>query len=85
MREGSIRYSQIHPPYVSEKWSTLVSAWKDPEDYLLVEVALALKADAIVTRNQKDFPKGLVKVLDCNEFFAWMRDERGLVYDEVLL
>lgn len=63
----------------------LAAAWKDPEDYLLVEVALALKADAIVTRNQKDFPKGLVKVLDCDEFFAWMKEERGLVYDEVSL
>lgn len=63
----------------------LAAAWKDPEDYLLVEVALALKADAIMTRNQKDFPQDLVKVLDCNEFFAWMKDERGLVYDEVAL
>lgn len=61
----------------------LAAAWSDPEDYLLYEVALALKADAIVTRNQKDFPQGLIKVLDCDEFFSWMKAERGLVYDEV--
>lgn len=63
----------------------LAAAWKDPEDYLLVEIALALDTDAIVTRNQKDFPQGLVRVFDCDEFFAWTRDERGLAYDEVWL
>lgn len=61
----------------------LAAAWPDPEDYFLYEVALALKADAIVTRNQKDFPQGLIKVLNCDEFFSWMKAERRLVYDEV--
>ena len=31
------------------------SAWKDPEDALMFESALSLKADAIITRNAKDF------------------------------
>ena len=61
----------------------LAAAWKDPEDCLLAEVALALGADAVVTRNQKDFPEGLVRVVDCDEFFAWMREDFGLSYAEV--
>lgn len=62
---------------------TLAAAWKDPEDYLLVEVALALNADAVITRNQKDFPEGLVRVLDCDEFFDWMSEDFRLSYEEV--
>lgn len=63
----------------------LAAHWKDPEDYLLVEVALALKADAIITRNQKDFPKNLVPVMDCEEFFAQLKRERGVDYAEMAL
>lgn len=63
---------------------TLAAAWKDPEDYLLVEVALALNADAVITRNQKDFPEGLVRVLDCDEFFDWMSEDFSLNYEGVV-
>lgn len=63
----------------------LAAAWRDPEDYLLYEIALSLKADAIVTRNQGDFPEGLVPVMDCDGFFAWMRADFGLDYGEVAL
>lgn len=61
----------------------LAASWRDPEDYLLYEIALALKADAIVTRNQSDFPQGLVPVMNCDEFFQWMKDTCGLDYEEV--
>ena len=63
----------------------LAASWKDPEDCLLCEVALEMRADAIISRNQKDFETSLVKVLDCDEFFAWMKSEHGLDYDEVAL
>ncbi len=61
----------------------LTAPWGDPEDYLLYETALALKADALITRNQSDFPQGLVSVLDCDEFFARMRNDYGLDYGEI--
>ncbi|MFR7404005.1 MAG: type II toxin-antitoxin system VapC family toxin [Coriobacteriaceae bacterium] len=38
----------------------LAASWHDPEDYLLYEIALALRADVLITRNQPDFPQGLV-------------------------
>ena len=61
----------------------LATSWHDPEDYLLYEIALALRADALIARNQSDFPPGLVPVMDCDEFFQWMRDTHGLDYGEI--
>lgn len=66
----------------SEVDRMLASAWKDPEDALIFEVALSMRADAIITRNQGDFERSLIKVFDCDEFFAWVEEELHLVYDE---
>lgn len=67
----------------SEVDRMLAASWKDPEDCLLFEAALSLRADAIITRNQKDFEASLIKVLDCEEFFEWVKREYSLDYDEV--
>lgn len=61
----------------------LASAWKDPEDFLLYEIALQLKADAVISRNQSDFPESLIPVMNCEEFFAWMEQTQGLAYGEI--
>ncbi|TJW10184.1 PIN domain-containing protein [Parvibacter caecicola] len=61
----------------------LAKAWRDPEDSLLYEVAIALRATALLSRNQRDFPEGLIPVLDCGEFFAWWKEREGVVYGEV--
>lgn len=45
--------------------------------------ALKVKADAIVTRNQEDFEKSSIKVFDCTGLFAYLEEEKGLVYDFV--
>ena len=37
----------------------------------------------IVTRNQKDFEKSLIKVFDCDELFAYLAEEKGLTYEEM--
>ena len=44
-----------------------------------------MRADAIVTRNQKDFESTVIKVVDCDEFFAWVLRDFGLDYDEVAI
>ena len=36
------------------------------------QYALKLEVDAIVTRNQKDFEKSLIKVFDRDELFAYL-------------
>lgn len=61
----------------------LAASWKDPEDSLIFESALKMRADAIVTRNQRNFESTLIKVVDCEEFFAWMREDFDLDYDEI--
>ncbi len=61
----------------------LATRWQDPEDALLVELALKMKADAIITRD-KDFPEtDLIRVHDCRGFFEWLGREKGITYDEV--
>ena len=63
----------------------LAASWKDPEDSLIFESALEMRADAIVTRNRKDFESSVIKVVDCDEFFVWMRKDFGLDYEEVVI
>lgn len=67
----------------SEVDRMLAEAWSDPEDSLLFEAALSMRADAIITRNQGDFESALVKVLSCEESFDWVRESFGVDYAEV--
>ena len=82
---GLRTFVNVHAVGDREVDRMLAAAWKDPEDSLIFESALAMRADAIITRNQKDFESTLVKVVDCEEFFAWMLEEFGVDYDEVAL
>lgn len=69
----------------SEVDKMLASSWADPEDALLFEVALSLKADAIVSRNKSDFESHLIRVFDCEELFDWLEREHGVAYEELVL
>lgn len=61
----------------------LATTWPDPEDALLVDVALRMHADAIITRD-KDFPPtDMIRVHDCAGFFEWLKEEKGISYAEV--
>lgn len=61
----------------------LASAWKDPEDALMFESALSLRADAIITRNAKDFESPLLRAMTAREYFDWLRDAQGIDYREI--
>lgn len=63
--------------------AALDSPWVDLEDACVYQCALRLKADAIITRNQKDFEKSSIRVFDCDEFFAYLAEEQGLTYEEI--
>lgn len=63
----------------------LASSWKDPEDRLLFEVALSIKADCLITRNAEDFESDLVRTFDCEGFFDWLKSDFNLSYDVVEL
>lgn len=58
----------------------LASVWNDPEDALIYECALSLKADAIISRNAADFQKGVIPIMTCQEFFEYMYKEHGFHY-----
>ena len=61
----------------------LSTTWSDPEDALLYEVAKALTADAIITRNEKDFETDGIWVCNSSEFFERLKNEKGLTYTKV--
>ena len=63
--------------------AALDSSWSDLEGSCVHQCALKLKADAIIARNQKDFEKSSIKVFDCDELFAYLAEEKGLVYEEI--
>ena len=61
----------------------LATTWADPEEALLVEIALRMHADAIITRD-KDFPvTDMIRVHDCADFFDWLEAEKGISYSEI--
>lgn len=61
----------------------LATTWSDPEDALLVDLALKMRADAIITRDE-DFPQtDMIRVQDCPSFFKWLEDEKGISYAEI--
>ena len=59
--------------------NALDSSWLDLEDACVHEVAIYLSADAIITRNKKDFEKSTIPVYDCDEFFEFMKAQ-GVEY-----
>ena len=63
----------------------LAASWADPEDGLLIDLALKMRADAIITRDA-DFPAtDLIRVQDCAEFFQWLEAEKGVSYADIPL
>ena len=61
----------------------LATSWSDPEDALLIDLALKMKADAIITRDE-GFPEtDMIRVHDCPGFFKWLEEEKGISYAEI--
>ena len=61
----------------------LATTWSDPEDALLVELALRMRADAIITRDEDFPPTDAIRVHNCPDFFDWLNREKGISYDEI--
>lgn len=82
---GLRTFVNVYPVSDREIDQMLSTSWDDPEDALLADIALRMKADCLITRNQKDFGGSLVKIFDCDEFFAWLESTHGLVFQELPL
>ena len=50
--------------------NNLTTDWKDYEDALQYNSALAYEADCIVTRNKKDYEKSLLPVYTADEYIS---------------
>jgi len=61
----------------------LATTYCDPEDALLLEAAVQMQADAIITRDASFPGSDAVNVFDCPGFFKWMKDEYGISYAEI--
>ena len=62
----------------------LDSGWKDFEDACIYSMADRVRADYLITRDQADFEGSLIKVSDCDGFFADLA-EQGIIYEEIKL
>ncbi len=82
---GLRTFVNVYPVSDREIDQMLSTSWSDPEDALLANIALRMKADCLITRNQKDFGESLVKIFDCDELFAWLKSAHSLVYQETQL
>ncbi|MCL2827009.1 MAG: PIN domain-containing protein, partial [Eggerthellaceae bacterium] len=63
--------------------AALDSAWLDLEDACLYQSALNMKADFIITRNQKDFSLSSIRVADATEFFSYLEEHEGVIYQGI--
>lgn len=82
---GLRTFVNVYPAGEAEIDAMLAADWTDPEDALIHEIALSLGADAIITRNEKDFERSLLPVFDCEDFFAWAESKWAVRYEEAVL
>ncbi|MDR0514060.1 MAG: PIN domain-containing protein [Coriobacteriaceae bacterium] len=59
--------------------------WTDLEDACVCCCAQKIKADFIVTRDSKGFARSPIPPKPPDDLFSWLKEERGLVYEEVFL
>lgn len=64
--------------------NVLTSSWADLEDACVYEVGLHITADAIITRDKKDFEKSTIPIYDYDNFFEFMKS-KGLEYDFAII
>ncbi len=76
-------YIRIAPVGTKEIDAALESDWSDFEDACVYQAAKSIAADAIITRNKDDYKNSAIKVLDGDEFFAWMQKEYGVCYADI--
>lgn len=63
----------------------LESAWEDLEDASIYLAACKVKIDYIVTRNDKDFARSNIKIVDAARLIERLEQDRECTYEEILL
>ncbi len=57
---------------------------EDPEDMLLLNLALRTRCDAIITRDAGFPASNMIRVHDCAGLFGWLEREKGISYNDVV-
>lgn len=60
-------------------------SWPDFEDCIVAAAAQKVKADYILTRDVEGFSRSPIPAMPPSRFLARMRDDHGVVYDEISL
>lgn len=76
-------FVHICPFGEQEADNALKQGWVDLGDALVYAAAKSINADAIITRNTKDFEKSEIPIFDCDSFFTWFKEMRGVSYAEI--
>ena len=70
-------------PTNEDACAAVSSNFDDLEDALIYQAARSVKAEAIITRNQKDFEKSSIPALNSNEFFDWLALHKSIHYAQI--
>ncbi len=68
-----------------EARAALTCGFYDLEDALVYQAARSVRAEAIITRNQKDFEASPIPAYSSRELFKWLATEKSLDYGEAAL
>lgn len=80
-----LRCVHVYQAGEQEIAAVLDSTWPDLEDAWLHQAALNLKADYLITRNQKDFALSTIKVFDAVGLFAYLKEHQKIEFEEINL
>ena len=80
--EKDLDFLRLAPVTKSEIASALKRHWSDFEDAVVAACAETIKADFIVTRNQKDFELSKIRALSPTELLQWF-EANNIIYDVV--
>ena len=67
----------------AEAAAAIDSGWSDLEDALVYQAARSIRADCIITRNQRDFADSNIPAKSSSEFFSWLAETQNVKYSEI--
>lgn len=81
--EASFEWLELCPIEEDDIKLAVSEGWEDLEDCVVDIAARKINADFLITRDSKGFEKSKISAMSPAEFLAHIKDEYGLVYDDV--
>lgn len=79
----SLELMSICSPSPSDLEPGLDSSWPDLEDYLISKSAERIKADFIITRDEKGFGRSNIEAISPSDFLNLLSEEYGITYEKI--